>query len=237
MRKEKIGVYLLIVSLLMIPTFAGAALLNPGFEEGLNHWNPAGTVSAPVQAFIEGTEFTPYEGNVMAALSDPTVGGNIWDNSIHQDVIIGSDDNFLNFVFIFWTLDEAPFDNPGFLMEINGKTILSMRAGDISNGAGNLAYTQGPLDGWTGISIPVSQYYSSSGRAASIRISFNAGNTGDSLNPSGVFIDAPLDSDDSFTLAPIPGFKIVPIPGSVLLLGSGLGGILLLRNRFQKRSG
>ena len=150
----------------------------------------------------------------------PSMAGYIWDNYIYQNVQLGATDKYLNFAYNFWTYDEAPFDDPGFVVEINGKTVFSIAAGDIRDEEfgddvlGKLDFT-----GWTLISIPVDQYYDPD-RPASIRISFNAGNTGDNEHPSGVFIDAV-----SVTETP------VPVPTTVLLLGSGLVAMIGLRKK------
>ena len=100
-----------------------------------------------------------------------------------------------------------------------------MKAGDIGDGQlGTLDYTIGPLaGGWTGLSIPLSQYYDPD-RLTSIRISFNAGNTGDNQYPSGVFIDGTSLSENNL-------YQVVPVPPAALLLGSGLIGLVGLRRR------
>ena len=233
MKVRKISVVLLILPFLLIPSFAGAALINGGFEDGLANWDPHGTVMATTELVLEGIPFEPYELDQMAAITLPGMTGHVMDNYILQEVTLESGDNYFNFVYIFWTLDEAPFDNPGFLMEINGKTILSMQAGDIGDGVvGTLDYTVGGLDGgWTGISVPIAQYYDPV-RPATIRISFSAGNTGDNQYPSGVFIDGPRQEDGlPLSPDPLPEYRVIPIPASLLLLGSGLIALIGIRRR------
>jgi hypothetical protein len=236
---------------LACPLLAEAALTNPGFEDDFDGWTTGGLASTPGQANIPttwppGTDTVPFskhEGEKMAALaySGGLQGGLVWDNFIYQDIALGPDDNYLNFVYRFWTYDEGPFDNPGFLMEINGKTIYSVKAADVGDGTvGTLNYTTGQLnDGWTGISVPIGQYYSP-GRPVSLRISFLAGNSGDDQYPSGVFIDAPNDFDEAngvegpLSLNPPPsgsGFVVIPIPPAILLLGSGLLGLICFRRK------
>jgi len=61
----------------------------------------------------------------------PSMAGYIWDNYIYQNVQLGATDKYLNFAYNFWTYDEAPFDDPGFVVAINSKTVFSIAAGDI----------------------------------------------------------------------------------------------------------
>lgn len=218
-RKPLLFFVMLTTSLFLLPALAGAALINGGFESNFSGWTAVGNTSVTSLANLGGgpgtVTFTPYEGNNMAAITYPQMEGYIWENHINQDVALGETDKYLNFAYNFWTYDEAPFDNPGFVVEINGKTVFSIAAGDIGDGVlGNLDFT-----GWTLINIPIEQYYDPN-RPASIMISFNAGNTGDNLNPSGVFIDAV-----SVTESP------VPVPTTILLLGSGLVAMIGLRKK------
>ena len=216
-RKSLLFLVVLTVPFLLFSASAGAALINGGFEDNFNGWNFSGNTSVVTTANLGGATdpFVPYEGDKMAGITYPTMAGSIWDNYIYQDVELGETDKYLNFAYNFWTYDEAPFDNPGFMVAINGKAVFSIAAGDIGDDVlGNLDFT-----GWTLISIPVEQYYDPD-RPASIMISFNAGNTGDNQYPSGVFIDAV-----SVTESP------VPVPTTILLLGSGLVAMIGLRKK------
>ena len=222
-RNSLLFLVVLTVPFLLLSASAGAALINGGFESDFTGWTAAGNTSvqsvANVADLVDGSggtvTFNPYEGEKMAAITYPNQAGSIWNNFIYQDVDLGANDKYLNFAYNFWTYDEAPFDDPGFMVAINGKTVFSIAAGDIGDDTlGNLDFT-----GWTLINIPVEQYYDP-GRPASIMISFNAGNTGDNLNPSGVFIDAV-----SVTESP------VPVPTTILLLGSGLVAMIGLRKK------
>jgi hypothetical protein len=161
-------------------------------------------------------EVNPLEGQFMGAITYPAMEGFVYDNFIYQDVELGPQDIYLMFSYNFWTYDEAPFDNPGFTLEINGETVFSLSAGEIGDGeVGTLDFT-----GWTTVAIDVSQYYSDDPtRPVTIRIAFNAGNTGDNQFASGVFLD-------DIKL-------VVPVPASILLLGSGLLGLIGLRRKFR----
>jgi hypothetical protein len=233
MRKKKSLQYLLvsIICIFLIPAVAAAALVNGGFESDFSGWTTGGN-TAIVTAYnlirdlndnTSGTEsFAPFEGAKMAAISDPTLGGSLWSNYVLQDVTVGPDDNYLNFAYNFWTYDEAPFDDPGLLVEINGRTWFTAKAGDIGDGqTETLDFT-----GWNALSIPIAQYYDPV-RPASIRISFNAGNTGDAQFPSGALIDGTSVSQSN-------AFPVVPVPTTALLLGSALVGVIGLRAKTKR---
>jgi hypothetical protein len=247
MDMKKSSMVVLTLCVCLLPSLGVAALVNPGFEDDFNGWDTKGLTSTPGVANLalewppgaNTKEFSRYEGEKMAAIAlNGGPGGNVWANEIAQEVVLGPDDKFFNVVYTYWTYDEAPYDKAGFLVEINGRTVYSLEAGDIGDGTvGTLDYTEGPLaGGWTGISIPISQYYSPDpARPVSIRLSFSAGNTGDDKYPSGAFVDAPLESEgSSLSKDPIPGFTVIPIPTSLLLLGSGLIGLISIRRRFQR---
>lgn len=233
----------LVLTLMFLPGVVAAGLVNGGFEDDFTGWTVSGnasiqTIASLSDSFGNNLMVTPYEGDKMAAITFPAMAGMVWENSLQQSATLGAGDNYLNFVYKFWTFDEAPFDNPGFLVEINGETVFSIAAGDIGDGTvGTLDYTTGNLaGGWTGLSIPISQFYSADpGRPADILISFLAGNTGDGQYPSGVFLDGPLGTEGaSLSATPLPDYQVVPIPGTLLLLGSGLICVLGLRKKSRR---
>ena len=227
MLKNKL-ILLTCIMFLMVPLSASAAIINGGFETGdFSNWITDGSTAISTVANLPdgsgGTEnFMPLEGGYMASISFPAMTGFVFDNFIAQDVTLGADDIFFNFAFIFWTYDEAPFDNPGFMVEVNGKTVYSMKAGDVGDGVLGTLDTSGD---WRLLSVPVSGYYDPD-RPAEIRISFNAGNTGDNEYPSGVFIDS-----NSLTMNPLG--PVVPIPASLLLFASGLLGLVGIRRKMR----
>jgi len=216
---KKVMLWSVCIMFLIVPLSASAAILNGGFETGdFSDWIINGSTGVVGVANLPdgsgGTEtITPYEGAYMASISYPAMTGFVFDNFIAQDVVLGPDDKFLSFAYIFWTYDEAPFDNPGFLVEINDKTVFSISAGEVGDGVAGTLDTSGD---WKIFSMPVAQYYDPL-RPSEIRISFNAGNSSDNYYPSGAFID-------NINLS-------VPIPTSLLLFGSGLLGLIGIRRK------
>lgn len=205
------------LSILLMPAMAWSSVMNGGFEDDFTGWTTGGNTAVVTQATVDGITIDPFGGDKMASLTYPAMTGFIFDNFIYQDVVLTEGDNWLSFRYNFWTFDEAPFDNPGFTVSVNNETKFSVAAGDIGDGTpGTLDYTD-----WQLINIDVSEYYSEDcTRPATIRLAFNAGNTGDKHFPSGVFIDqADLTAN------------AVPLPGAVWILGAGLAGLLGLRRQ------
>jgi hypothetical protein len=200
----------------LTPVVAGAAIINGGFEDDFTGWTTMGSTGLATVANFGGEMFLPYAGATIGAITYPAMTGYVWENSISQSVILGPDDNYLVLYYNFWTFDEAPFDAPGFTVQINGKDELTIDAGDYGDGVtGTLDYS-----GWQMFSVDVSSYYSADPRPFALQIAFNAGNTGDNQYPSGVFLD-------DIRLQANP----VPIPPTVLMLAPGLIGLLALRRK------
>lgn len=215
---------LVLMALLFCSGTTEAAIVNGGFEQSFYGWLTTGNaIVMPALTLDDGAggsvAFKPLEGSNMALIGG--ANGFVTDNKITQDITLGAQDKYLNVAYRFWTYDESPFDSPGFVIDINGSTVFSLKAGDVGDGTeGTLNYSNGNLtDHWANIGIPIAQYYSPNGRVSSIRISFNAGNTGDLQYPSGVFLDAVNLSSE----APV---GTAPIPNSLLLLASGLLGVV-----------
>ena len=222
------------VTLIAFPFVGEAAIVNGNFETGdFSGWTVGGNngvVSLANLALDQNDpeagslEVTPLQGQYMGALNykephskeAPCLQGFVYDNFIYQDVLLGEQDNILVLNYFFWTYDEAPFDTPGFAVSINGMAVFSLSAGDIGDGVlGTLDFTS-----WTTLAIDVSEYYSGDpDRPATIRIAFNAGNTGDNEYASGVFLDDVQ--------------LVVPIPSTLLLFGSGLLGLIGWRRRLS----
>jgi hypothetical protein len=212
---------MVVVSLLCLPIFAEAAVINGGFEDDWTGWtNEGSTAVVGMNTGLEdgqgGTVYVdPVEGESMAAITMPGMSGMVWENYIYQDITLGPGGNILKFWYFAWTYDEAPFDNPAFLVEINDETKFSISAGEIG-GDDVLGWLD--VTGWQEVALDISGYYDPT-RPASIRLSFLSGSTGDMQYASGAFID---------------GVEIVPIPTTLFLLGLGLIGLVGFRRKFRK---
>lgn len=210
------------VTVIAFPLMAEAAIQNGGFEDDFDFWSAKEDTAVQTIANLDdgkgGTvTVNPFRGEKMAAIANPTTTGFVSDNAIYQNVILGPNDKFLIFAYNFWTYDEAPFDSPAFVVSVDAITSLTLNAGDAGgdNDTGTLDIT-----GWQTAVIPVSQFYvpGMGVRPLSVRLTFSAGNTGDADFPSGLFVDDVRLSE-------------VPIPSTLLLLSSGLLGLIGLRRR------
>jgi hypothetical protein len=214
------------VTFLAFPLVGQAAIVNGGFETGdFTGWTPGGNNGVVSLANLVldqndppagSLEVTPFDGEFMGALAYPAQQGFVYDNFIYQDVQLGGpEDQILQLQYYFWTYDEAPFDNPAFTLNINNETVFSLAAADIGDGV------LGTLDstGWQLLQIDLAEYFSDDPtRPVTIRIEFGAGNSGDNQFISGVFLDQ---------------IELVPIPTSLLLLGSGLIGLIGMRRKLR----
>jgi hypothetical protein len=239
-KKEKVFKLIILITALIfwvVPGAAFAGLLNGGFDDGLSSWEWTGNYAATsgvgiMDEFGTTTVFTPYGGSgQMASLTHVSKSGYVWENTVSQNVALTADDDYFNFYFNFWTLDEGNYD--AFLVEINDETIFKINAENIGDD------TLGTLDstGWVPLSIDVSSYYAAGGRTPNIRLSFKAGNTNDDTYASGVFIDqaiiagAPLSDAWIYSPGDTDPIPPVPVPTSLLFLFSGLVGFISLKRR------
>jgi len=217
-RNINLGVLVAVILFLMAGN-AQADLINGGFESGLDDWNVLGTVSAVSESYIVTNHFTPDEGDLMASISDPTTGGYYIDNILSQNFSHEENEIYLDLRYNFWTFDSG--NNDMFSVFLNGEESFSLSAADANITALNgLEYT-----GWTGVSflLPTDR---DGNYIADISLAFSAGNTGDPLHNSGVFLDC-------LAIGTAPEYQVanVPIPVSIWLLGSGLVGILFMKKR------
>ena len=136
---------------------------------------------SPAQADMQ--TLNPYDGSYMGYVGtlddgiNPVMGGNdVYDNSISQTIAPGT--STISLWYNFFTWDYPPYDAPGFVIKIDGNTVLSYDAYDLSpNDDGYLDST-----GWTYFSHGVTS-------ADPHTLTIYAGNTGDDSVQSFVFID------------------------------------------------
>ncbi len=193
---------------------ANASIFNAGFETGdLSGWTSGG--QAGVQSDVV------YEGNFAAWIGTVDFDNDGYNDFTNEEGTEGYTNNWisqtvdvtgmstLSLWYNFYTWDYTGYDEPGFEIQINGSPVLSINAADID--------TTGDLD-WTGWQLFT---YDLTGYAGNtLDLTVYAGNTVDSSYQSWAYID---------NTAP------VPLPSTILLMGTGLGCIGLFGRKAKKK--
>ena len=215
--KSKLLLILLLAAFVFTPMLASAALTNGGFEAGMNDWTASGNVSIVATSLIADNSFLPDEGQLMALVSNPDNGGYFLENVLKQTFT--PDAKYLNVRYNFWTFDSGNYDK--FAVFLNGVESFSLSASDAGvAGINGLNFTD-----WTGVSFILPN--DRNGDPIDIFLAFSAGNTGDPLNNSGVFLDNLTLSDNNLYAVA----NSVPIPSALFLLGSGLVGLVAMNKK------
>lgn len=116
-----------------------------------------------------------FEGNKMLIIGDmpPKVSGNKYENN-HFSFSFPNQSKTLSFYYNFFSNDEYPFDDPGFLFRINGEDVLKLNPLDITNDNST---------GWKQFFYDISNY------EGDIYLDFFAGNSFDHFRQSWIYID------------------------------------------------
>lgn len=176
-------------------------LMNGSFEQDLSYWSSVGNTS-----IVEGS--TEIGGNYFEVPEGGKMAAITYSESLGYSMIkqlfrTGPDDESLSFVFNFWSYRET--SDPGFIVAINCQPVFSMSPDQLG------VYDGGDFDssGWISVVIPLAEFQNED----YLKLSFIS-----SLCNSGVFIDDVQ-------------VNMVPIPSSLVLLVSGLFGLIGIRRR------
>jgi len=123
----------------------------------------------------------PHSGNYMARIgSDQNSGNFAWDNRLLQSIPSGA--KSLSFFYNLFTRDYSPLDNPAFFVRLNGEDVFASNTfhPNPDDEIDELARSTG----WQEFIWDLSPYNSDY-----INLALYAGNTGDDLLPSWVYVD------------------------------------------------
>lgn len=157
-------------------------ITNGDFETGdLTNWVSAGDVQ--VMSSDSGTNptftVTPSDGSsYMARVGrDNTY---VWENRLMGSFDAGAKSISLN--YNFFSRDVYPYDDPGFFIRMNGQEIFRLSSKEVN--PGDLNDSSAKNTGWQEFTYDLSQVIDSK-----INLAIYAGNTGDKLQNSWVYID------------------------------------------------
>ncbi len=136
---------------------------NGNFVSGLTDWTTAGDV------IVSGGM-----AKIGSDSSDPNYEGNyVWENRLMQSFEAGT--KTLGLQYDFHTYDGSVFDDPGFLIRLNGQEIFSLAASDVSGGS----------TGWQQFLYDLSDYSPADGK---LNLAIYSGNTLGKVNQSWAYV-------------------------------------------------
>jgi hypothetical protein len=148
---------------------------NPGFEINSEVLPTGWSVSGDVSVVESDSGVVPTDGLKMVRVGEDKETGNYCQtNSLTQE--IPNTSRNLSFWYNFFTKDRHGFDQPGFSVWLDNRMIFQLSAGDVVSSTGwkQFFYLLPPND---------------TNENSLLTLTFQAGNTGDELFPSWVYLD------------------------------------------------
>jgi len=227
MKKRLLTVLTIMLCIIGFGLNANADIINSDFESNnLSGWFSKGQTGVQSNIVYDGNyaawigtvDFNDNDYNDFTA--EPGTEG--YTNNYIAQIVDPSETSSLNLWYNYYTWDGGTYDNPGFEIQINGVSVLSIKADDVPYAVlPNGTIADYGATGWTLFTHDLTGY------SGATLLAIYSGNTGDDVVQSWAYIDSPSATN---------GTAPVPEPATILLLGTGLLCLVGIgRKRFGKK--
>jgi hypothetical protein len=166
------------IDLLVNQRVVGETIINGDFLADLDHWYHFGAVSVVGPQTVAEINITPVVGDKMAKLG--TTSSNIETSRIYQ--VLPNTAKNLKLSYFLLSSDHYPFDNPAFLVRLNGRTIY--RTNTLVANPNNFANEEFRGSGWIDLEFDLSDYSTDN-----LTLEIVVSNNGDETRPTLAFVD------------------------------------------------
>lgn len=170
-------------------------VVNGSFEDGLAGWLTIGDVAGTSEERIGETETSPVSGTKMVRLGSPSIP-RVQSRLLQA---LPNQAKSLKLSYLLTTYDHLPFDNPAFLIRINGVTLF--QANPLLANPANLTENILKNSGWRNLELDLTKF-----DTPYLNLEFIVSNNGDGQRPTWVYLD-----NISTDFAIVPGNNLFTI--------------------------